>query len=195
MPPQLKKYLLLIFIGILFRTPCFAQIPIIIPLFFVQQDIGIPVYGFVRYHTLNDKSVNLVFQDERKSFDKLFCSEIRVNHHTEFEGRVGMALVTKYFDTLIHNANGNVIDTGPPITVSLQVLSAKLKMRTYGLCQIQIRYAGFERTYCVDLADDNPNSPLDESINYTAQSVIRIMVSAAVREVVEKVISDFAKNL
>ena len=195
----LKKYFFLLFTSVLFKGVCFSQVGVPVPQYGFLPGVKLPFYPTVDKYDLNKKLFNLVFTDDRKSFSKVFCSETPLTHNSEFEGDYGVTIVEKYFDTLIAGSNGVINASGKTINVSLQVLCPRLVgfgyITVHGMCQIKIEYEGFKRTYCVDLKDGDPNSPLGKEDSATRKTAMRLMMSAGIREVVEKIISDFSKNL
>ena len=60
----------------------------------------------------------------------------------------------------------------------------------HGLCKMSIVWKGNTHNYCVDITDKDPHSPISSHAFVTRKTGTRVIASAAIREVVEKIITD-----
>lgn len=135
--------------------------------------------------------------DERDSLHlvNLECAKVEINNGSEFVGAYGAQTVQYYWGKLLPQANITLDSTAADtLKVHLQALDSRLKghfiVRVHGLCQMRIEHAGASKTYCVDITDKDPHSPVSSHAMVTRLTATRIITSAAIREVIERFFID-----
>lgn len=78
--------------------------------------------------------------------------------------------------------------------ITLEAIDSRLigfgKIVAHGLCQIKVNYDNKIKVYCIDLTDADKNAAISSNSFVTRKTAIRVMGSAAVREVLEQLLID-----
>jgi hypothetical protein len=79
------------------------------------------------------------------------------------------------------------------LKVNLEALDARLvgfgSITAHGLCMVSTEWKGDIHHYCVDITDKDPHSPISSHAFVTRKTGTRVIASAAIREILEKVMS------
>jgi hypothetical protein len=148
-------------------------------------------------YDLGGKRLRVELHDERDSLKlkQVECSPVGMTNTSEFEGPYGAYVVENYIDTLFGPA-GVVLDTTATdvLKVDLEALDARLigvgSITAHGLCMVSTEWKGIIHHYCVDITDKDPHSPISSHAFVTRKTATRVIASAAIREVLEKVMTD-----
>ena len=151
-----------------------------------------PEHGF-----LPGKKFRLVLYDQRDSLrlEHPACSNMEINNKSEFAGQEGTGIVVAYFQHLFPQA-GIVLDSTATDTlhVYLEALDSRLigfgTITPHGLCQMRVRGAGIAKSYCVDITDEDPHSPISKNAFVTRKTATRVIQSASIREAIEQFFVD-----
>lgn len=204
----MKQLLLLLSLCVLLTG---AEAQRIVISFGVGPDIAMammPEHGFLggkafkyypptRQYDLHGKKLRVELHDIRDSLKLkvLSCSPVELTNTSEFEGIQGTHVVAHYFDTLFPAANV-VLDTTATdvLKVIFEGLDARLigfgNITAHGLCQMSVEWRGNTHHYCVDITDKDPHSPISSHAFVTRKTATRVIASAAIREMLEKIITD-----
>ncbi|OQP62599.1 hypothetical protein A3860_28320 [Niastella vici] len=188
-----------------------AQIFYVIGPVFMSGSIGaaiMPEHGFLPgkafkfYPTINKYDftglkMRVELYDVRDSLKltAIPCSQTEINNKSEFTGQTGTAKVGEYFQNLF-SQSGIVLDSAASDTlkVYLEALDARLigfgSITAHGLCQMQMRYKNISKTYCNDITDKDPHSPIGKNAFVTRKTATRVIASAGIREVIEQFFVD-----
>jgi hypothetical protein len=162
----------------------------------------LPGKKFTFYPTINKydfggKKIRLELYDQRDSLhlEHPACSSMEINNKSEFAGQAGTAMVVAYFQHLFPHA-GIILD--PTATDTLHVYLEALDSRLigfgyitpHGLCQMRVRGAGITKSYCVDITDEDPHSPISKNAFVTRKTATRVIQSASIREAIEQFFID-----
>lgn len=180
-------------------------------IFYVVGPIGqaiMPEHGFLPgkafkfYPTINKyafagQKMRIELYDLRDSLHltSIPCSETELNNKSEFVGKNGLLKVGEYFQNLF-SQSGIVPDStaGDTLKVYLQALDARLigfgSITAHGLCQMQMKFKKMSNTYCADITDKDPHSPISQNAFVTRKTGTRIIASAGIREVIEQFFVD-----
>ena len=126
---------------------------------------------------------------------KIDCSEVEINNQSEYAGALGAQVFSEYLEKLLPEAGLN-IDLNAPDTlkVYLEGLDSRLigfgSVTAHGLCQAHIQLHHFNKTYCRDITDKDPHSPVGRNAFVTRLTATRIITSASIREVIEQFFID-----
>jgi len=126
---------------------------------------------------------------------KINCSEVEINNKSELKGEQGTVKVWDYLNTLFLQSN-IIIDTTSEdeLEVRLTALDCRLighgQTVVHGLCQLEFKYKGLTKTYCTDIEDGDINAPLSKKSFVSRKTATRYMASAAIRETIEKFLTD-----
>ena len=60
----------------------------------------------------------------------------------------------------------------------------------HGLCKMEMQFKNVSRTYCIDITDKDPHSPISPTAFVTRKTATRVIASASIREVIEKFFID-----
>jgi hypothetical protein len=166
----------------------------------------LPGKKFMFYPTLdnynfNGKKLRVELYDERDSLHliKIPCSQIEINNKSEFNGGGGASKVLEYFQRLFASS-AIIIDSSANDTlqVYLKALDSRLigfeSITAHGLCEMSIIHKDFINSYCIDITDKDPHSPIGPNAFVTRKTATRIITSAAIRETIESILKDL-KNL
>jgi hypothetical protein len=154
-------------------------------------------YPAIGKYDLGGKRLRLELHDERDSLKlkQVDCSPVEMTNTSEFEGPFGTHVVENYIDSLFSPA-GIVLDTTSTdvLKVNLEALDARLigfgSITAHGLCKISTEWKGNTHHYCVDITDKDPHSPISSHAFVTRKTATRVITAAAIREILEKVITD-----
>jgi hypothetical protein len=154
-------------------------------------------YPAIGKYDLHRRRLRVELHDERDSLKlkQVDCSPIGMTNTSEFEGPYGTHVVENYIDTLFTPA-GITLDTTATdvLKVNLEALDARLvgygSIRAHGLCKLSVEWKGTAHHYCVDITDKDPHSPISSHAFVTRLTATRVIASAAIREILEKVITD-----
>lgn len=155
-----------------------------------------PFYKSIITHDLKGAKIWIKLVDERKTLalETTSCSDLPLKNQTEFNGESGANAMRQYFSRLFTDAHA-ILDSAADeiINVELQALDARLlgfgNITAHGLCQIRITYQGQTQLICVDITDKDPHSPIGPKAWVTRKTAVRVILSAAIRESVEKVLN------
>lgn len=154
-------------------------------------------YPAIGKYDLHGKKLRVELHDERDSLhlQRVDCSPMVLTNTSEFEGPYGVHVVENYFDTLFPPA-GIVLDTTATdvLKVNLEALDARLvgfgSITAHGLCEMSVEWRGNRHEYCVDITDKDPHSPISSHAFVTRKTGTRVIASAAIRELLEKIMTD-----
>lgn len=154
-------------------------------------------YPLTRQYDLHGKKLRVELHDVRDSLKLkgVSCSMEELTRTSEFEGMQGTHVVEHYFDTLFPAAN-IVLDTtaADVLRVDLEAFDVRLigfgNITAHGMCMVKVHWRGNVHDYCVDLTDKDPHSPVSSHAFVTRKTATRIIASAAIREILEKIITD-----
>jgi len=162
----------------------------------------LPGKAFKFYPTLNSfdfngKKMRVELFDDRDSLRIRYlpCTATELTNVTEFAGANATRKVAVYIDTLFKQANIAIDSSVTDILIiHLQALDNRLigfvSITAHGLCQMSIEYKSLSKTYCEDITDKSPHSPIDRNALVTRRTGSRIIQSAAIREVIEQMLTD-----
>ena len=198
----MKKFAVLFtFIFISVATQAQYIIPLIIGATMPEHGF-LPGKKFQFYPTLNKfdfvgKKLCVAFFDLRDSLQikKLDCAKVDITNESEFAGPNGAIKVIEYFQALMPQA-GIVIDSAAADTLNvyLEALDNRLigfgSITAHGLCQMRIIHGNMVKTYCEDITDKDPHSPIGRNAFVTRKTATRVIQSASIREVIEKIFAD-----
>jgi len=186
-------------------TPVHSQvvvIPIVIPVPHIYEygylpGKKFPFYSTIEKYDFNNLVMKVELIDDRFNFkpNKTDCSDIQISNNSEFAQEKSIMVLKTYIDTLFKQSN-IIIDSlaDNTLKIFLEVLDVRLlgfgQVAVHGLCQMKIEYQGFEQTYCIDIEDGDKHAPLSKRSFVTRKTASRYMLSAAIREVIEKILID-----
>jgi len=205
----MKKILILIF-NILLLSNIFSQV--------VVKRTSLPViknssleYGFLSgkefpfYSTFSKfdfegEKIRVELYDDRDSLNlnKVNCSKTSINNNSEFSNPKMIFYVQEYIKDIFRNSKIEIDpDSKNKIEIHLESLDSRLfgfiYIKVHGISQIKIKYKIFSQTYCCDILDGDPHSPLRSNDFVTRKTAARYMVSAAIRENIEEFLTDFKR--
>jgi hypothetical protein len=166
----------------------------------------LPGKKFVFYPTLENYNFNgmklrVELYDERDSLHliNLPCSQVEIDNKSEFKGSGGASKVYEYFQHIFASSNIILDSTAnDTLQVHLEALDSRLigfgYITAHGLCEMSIHHKDFIRSYCIDITDKDPHSPLGPGAFVTRKTATRIIASAAIRESIESILKDL-KNI
>jgi hypothetical protein len=123
------------------------------------------------------------------------CSSVELTNSSEFAGLAGAKKVVEYFDTLFKQS-GFVPDSTSTDTlkVNLNALDNRLigfgSITAHGIIVMRVTWGAFSKTYCVDITDKDPHSPIGRNAFVTRKTATRVIQSAAIREAIEQLLID-----
>jgi len=180
---------------------------IIVPIGLIGASV-MPEHGFLPgkkfkfYSTINKYDFNaskfrieLIDVRDILKLKKIQCSELEFTNTSEFVSPDCIYKVGQYIDTLF-NQSGAILDTTAKDTVKVRFegIDARLigfgSIRVHGLCQMSMNYHNFTKTYCIDITDEDKNSPISPNAFVTRLTATRIMSSISMREIIEQIIAD-----
>lgn len=203
---SMTQKLLLTFIAFFIMKFVAGQI-VIVPIGIIAGAV-MPEHGFLPgkkfkfYSTINKYEFNghkfrIELYDTRQNLKlhNIQCSDLEFTNTSEFSDPQCIFKVGQYVDTLFRQS-GAILDTSALDTVQIrfQGIDARLigfgYLRVHGLCQMEIKYHDFLKTYCIDITDADKNSPISPNAIVSRLTATRIMASASIREVIEQIIAD-----
>jgi len=154
-------------------------------------------YPTIEKYDLGGKKMRVELYDQRDSLQltMLECSMVELNNKSEFAGAAGTHTVQAYFAQLLPQAN-ITLDSAAADTlkVYLEAMDSRLigfgNITAHGLCRMRMEYPGWSKTYCIDLTDKDSHSPISSHAFVTRKTATRVIQSAAIREVIEKILID-----
>jgi hypothetical protein len=204
----MKKAILGLFLLFSVAAAEAQHIFIVVTFAWMPEKMVMPEHGFLpgkrfkfypatRKYDLGGKRLRVELHDERDSLKltQLECSPVEMTNTSEFEGPYGTHVVENYIDTLFAPA-GIVLDTTSTdvLKVNLEALDARLigygSIRAHGLCKMSIEWKGTTHNFCVDITDKDPHSPISSHAFVTRKTATRVIAAAAIREVLEEIITD-----
>ncbi|MFY7813724.1 MAG: hypothetical protein ACOVRK_00915 [Chryseobacterium taeanense] len=158
-----------------------------------------PLYETVEKFDFNGKRVKIVFYDDRKTLnlDKIDCSKIGLTNSSEFKDDQGIVKVWEYLNKLANDSKLVIDkDATDEYEIRLMALDTRLigfgSIDVHGMTQIKVTHNGVEKIYCTDLEDGDKNAPLDKSSFVSRKTATRLMMSASIRETIEKFLKDIS---
>lgn len=160
-----------------------------------------PTYETVEKFDFNNKKIKVVLYDNRKELNlkNIECSKVDLTNTSEFENEQGIVKVWEYINKL-SNDSKLIIDkvATDEYEIRLMALDTRLigfgSIDIHGLCQISVKHNGTEKVYCTDIQDGDKNSPLSKSSFVSRKTATRFMMSAAIRETIEKFLKDIPNS-
>jgi hypothetical protein len=162
----------------------------------------LPGKKFTFYPTINKydftgEKFRLELYDQRDSLhlEHLACSGMEINNKSEFAGEEGTRVVVAYFQRLFPQA-GIILDSAATDTlkVYLEALDSRLigfgSITVHGLCQMRVEGPAIAKTYCSDITDKDPHSPIGKNAFVTRKTATRVIQSASIREAIEQLFID-----
>jgi hypothetical protein len=162
----------------------------------------LPGKKFMFYPTLvkykfHGRKFRVEIFDDRQTLNlsKIQCSDLEFTNTSEFASPNCIYRVKQYIDTIFLESS-IIIDTSAidTIKVRLEGIDARIigygYVRVHGLCQMKLQYKGFTKTYCIDITDKDQQSPISSNSFVTRLTATRIMVSVAMREIIEQILFD-----
>ncbi len=154
-------------------------------------------YPALGKYDFDGKKLRIELHDERDSLKlkQVDCSSVEMTNTSEFEGPYGAHMVADYLDSLLSKAGILPDSTAPDVLrVNLEAWDARLigfgSITAHGLCKMSVSWKGNVHAYCVDITDKDPHSPISSHAFVTRKTGTRVIASAAVREVIEKILTD-----
>jgi hypothetical protein len=155
------------------------------------------IYPAIDKHDLGGLKLRIELRDVRDSLklQKLECSPVAFTNTSEFKGPGGTHVVAEYLDSLFTAANCDLDSTADDVLyVTLEGMDARLigfgSITAHGLCQMSVQWKHFSHTYCVDITDKDPHSPISSHAFVTRKTGTRIIMSAGIREVIEQMLTN-----
>jgi hypothetical protein len=206
----MKHVLIAVILSLIFKTS-HSQIYFVILPWEIEAEIGkkiVPEHGFLpgkkfQFYPTIDKydfgglKMRVELYDQRDSLKiiKIDCSETEINNKSEFVGEPGAIKAKEYFQTLCP-ASGIILDSiaSDTLKVYLQALDSRLlgfgNITAHGLCQMKMSYKNISRSYCIDITDKSPHSPIGKNAFVTRKTGTRVILSASIREAIELFFAD-----
>jgi hypothetical protein len=154
-------------------------------------------YSTIDKYDFNGKQFRVELYDDRANLKlkKIGCSELEFTNTSEFSNPNCINKVSQYIDTLFRQSNARLDSTATDtLIVKFEGVDARLigfgYSRVHGLCQMNVTYHNFNKTYCIDITDADKNSPISPNAVVTRQTATRIMASTSIREVIEQIMVD-----
>ena len=158
-----------------------------------------PVYKNSLVIDLKGQTFEIDLRDSRDQNRKVNCIAYSPDRNTDLEGETGLNLTQNYLKRSIESANGKIVDHGHRvIIVSLDVISFDvsgfLQVTVEGVAQLTINSSFGPKTYCRRISDKDPGAPLKWNSFDSRRGASRKMASAALRLVVDDLLSDLVKS-
>jgi hypothetical protein len=149
---------------------------------------------------LKGRNFDIIFIDARGAFNKIDCSELALDRHTELEGELGFMYFCGYVVKMVTNSNGRIDPDSPnKIVVRLDGLSFRLlgfgQAVAHGLVQFSVSSEFLKKTYCSDMTDRDKDAPLKWYSLVTRKTGSRLIVSGSLRRAVETFVKDLERPL
>ncbi|MDO9511212.1 MAG: hypothetical protein Q7J34_05605 [Bacteroidales bacterium] len=159
-------------------------------------------YSTIDRHDLKQAKFRVEVYDDRAKLklSKTGCSDVEFTNSSEFETSECIYKLGQYVDTLLKQSNAILdLSSNDTLQIRLQGIDSRLigfgYIRAHGICQINVKYHNRQQTYCIDITDADKNSPVSPNAFVTRKTATRIMASASMREVIEKMIIDLERNI
>jgi hypothetical protein len=200
----MRKLIIFFLLTILVSTSAIGQIviPIPIPTKLMTEHGFLPGKKFkflptIGNYNFNGLKIRMELFDARdfSANMRLKCSDLELTNTSEFANPACIYKFGEYFDKLLQQT-GALIDSSSSDTLQvwLEGVDARLigfgYIRAHGLCQMRIKYHNLNKTYCTDITDADPCSPINPNAMVTRLTATRIMGSASMREVIENFFVD-----
>jgi hypothetical protein len=200
----MKKQIIFLLLTFLVSTCANSQILIPIPI----STRLMPEHGFLpgkkfKFYTTIDKydfnglKLRMELFDSRDLHNniKIKCSELEFTNTSEFANPASINKVGEYFEKLFSQSGAKIDSTSSDtLQIWLEGIDTRLigfgYLRAHGLCQIRVKYHNLNKTYCTDITDADPHSPISPNALVTRLTATRIMASASIREVIEQFFVD-----
>jgi hypothetical protein len=150
------------------------------------------IYPTINKYDFSGLKMRVELYDQRDSLQlrKIECSDVEINNMSEFAGQHGALAVKEYFQTLSAQS-GIILDSiaSDTLKVYLEALDSRLigfgSITAHGLCKMIMKYKDFFKSYCTDITDKSPHSPINKNALVTRKTATRVIQSASIREVIE----------
>jgi hypothetical protein len=159
-----------------------------------------PFYSTVDKYNFNNISIRVELNDDRfvLNLKHIKCSDVDISNTSEYKDPKTIYKLKEYIDTIFRQSKIKIDSSSiNRLQINLEALDARLigfgYIRVHGLCQIKFRYKDFEQTYCIDIMDGDEHAPLGKNDFVTRRTATRLMLSASVREAIEKFLFDLKK--
>ena len=156
-----------------------------------------PTYETVEKFDFNNKKIKIVLYDDRNTLNltNIDCSKVGLTNSSEFNKEQGIVKVWEYLNKLANDSKLIIDkDATEEYEIRLMALDTRLigfgSIDVHGMCQISVKHNGIEKIYCTDIQDGDKNSPLSKSSFVSRKTATRFMMSAAIRETIEKFLKD-----
>jgi hypothetical protein len=156
-----------------------------------------PFYSTIDKYNFNDINIRVELNDDRfgLNLNHIKCSDVDISNTSEYKDPKTIYKVKDYIDSIFSQSKIKIDSSSTNILqINLEALDARLigfgYIRVHGLCQIKFRYMDFEQTYCVDIMDGDAHAPVGKNDFVTRRTATRKMLSASVREAIEKFLID-----
>lgn len=156
-----------------------------------------PTYETIEKFDFNGKKIKVVLYDDRKTLNlkKIDCSKVELTNTSEFENEQGIAKVWEYINKLANDSKLVIDkDATDEYEIRLMALDTRLigfgSIDVHGMSQIKVTHNGVEKIYCTDIQDGDKYSPLSKSSFVSRKTATRFMMSASIRETIEKFLTD-----
>ncbi len=156
-----------------------------------------PIYKTIQKFNFNGLTLKVEIIDKRSrlNLEKIECSSIPLNNLTELHDQHFILKFGQYVDSIFTQANITIDSSSSnKMEITLEAIDSRLigfgKIVAHGLCQIKVNYDNKIKVYCIDLTDADKNAPISSNSFVTRKTAIRVMGSAAVREVLEQLLID-----
>ena len=178
---------------------CIAQImvPIIIPEHGFLPGRKFPLYSITEKYDFNNERINVILFDDRDSLKlkKIECSDVEITNESEISSPQMIFKIREYIESLFSQSKIIIDSTSNKVLeIRLEAIDSRLigigSIKVHGLCQLKIKTDSFDKIYCTDIVDGDKNAPLKPTSFVTRKTASRFMTSAAIRETIEKILSD-----
>jgi len=156
-----------------------------------------PTYETVEKFDFNGKKIKVVLFDDRNTLNlkNIDCSKVELTNTSEFKSEQGIAKVWEYINKLANDSKLIIDkDATDEYEIRLMVLDTRLigfgSIDVHGMSQIKVTHNGVEKIYCTDIQDGDKNAPLSKSSFVSRKTATRFMMSASIRETIEKFLTD-----
>lgn len=154
-------------------------------------------YPTINKYDFKGQKIRIEVYDLRDSLHLMHapCSPLDITNTSEFAGPAGAQKVVEYFDTLFKQS-GFIMDSTSTDTlkINLAALDNRLigfgSITAHGIIEMRVSWGSFAKTYCVDITDKDPHSPLGRHAFVTRKTASRVIQSAAIREAIEQLLAD-----
>ncbi len=160
-----------------------------------------PIYTTIDKYDFNGLKLKVEIYDDREKLklNRVKCSEIELEHISEFSTPQTIFKLQQYVDSIFLQS-GIVIDANNDnvLKIRLEAVGSRLigfgSIDVHGLCQMKIEFNEFQKIYSTDIMDGDKNSPLGRRAFVTRKTASRLMTSAAIRECLEQFLVDLKEG-